>query len=63
MNVGMTYAFHCIGKREEAAKNFCAIMNIRQPAMFKQYNHGLLQVTKDVCFQSVRKSVEETRSK
>lgn len=56
----MTYAFRCVGKGEEAARNFCAVMNMRQPATFKRYNKALAIAAKAVCSDSMMNAVVDT---
>lgn len=60
INVRTAYAFRCIGKGEDAAKTFCALMNLPTPSAFKYYNSLLCTAAKDVCVQSMKDSIEES---
>lgn len=54
------YAFRCIGKGEESAKQFCAVMNLRNPPAFKYYNKLLCNVAKEVCISTMKEAIEES---
>lgn len=41
VNVQLAYAFRCIGKGQNAANTFCAVMNFPNPPSFKYYTHLL----------------------
>lgn len=56
LNVWLAYAFQ---KGEEGARNFCGIRNLPNQPEFKHYNNTLLQVTKEICNESMRRAVEE----
>lgn len=60
INSRLVYAFRCIGKGEESAKQFCAVMNLRNPPAFKYYNKLLCNVAKEVCINTMREAVEES---
>lgn len=60
INVRLAYAFRCIGKGEEAARNFCGLMNLPNPPEFKRYNKILIQATKEVATDSMKKAVEDS---
>ena len=60
INTRFVYAFRCIGKGEEAAKNVCAVMNLANTPAFKYYNKLLCNVAKEVCKESTTEAVEET---
>lgn len=60
INVRTAYAFRCIGKGEEAAKSFCALMNLPPPPAFKYYNNLLCNAAKEVCSISMKNAVEES---
>lgn len=60
INVRTAYAFRCIGKGEEAAKTFCALMNLPTPSAFKYSKSILCNAAKEVCLTSMKDAVEES---
>ncbi|KAG8250941.1 hypothetical protein J6590_091474 [Homalodisca vitripennis] len=60
VNTRLVYAFRSIGKGEETAKHFCAVVNLRNPPAFKYYNKLLCNIAKEVCSDTMKEAVEET---
>lgn len=59
INVRLVLAFRCIGLGEQAAKQFCGLMNLPRPTEFKPYNKILRNVVKDVSIRSMKEAVVE----
>ncbi|GFT23706.1 uncharacterized protein TNCV_3511691 [Trichonephila clavipes] len=60
INTRFVYAMRCIGKGAEAARMFCAIMNLPpSPTKLSKYNKMLLGTTKDVCAATMKAAVEQ----
>lgn len=59
INVRTMYAFRCIGKGEQAAQTFCALMDLPTPPSLKRYRSLLHTATKVVCENTMKKAAEE----
>lgn len=59
VNVRTMYAFRCIGKGEEAAKTFCAVMDLPSPPSFKRYKKVVHTAAKEACEDSMKTAAEE----
>lgn len=59
VNIRLAYAFRCIGKGEEAARNFCGLMNLPSPPDFKRYSDVMLEAIKEVAYDSMKNAVED----
>lgn len=59
INTRLVYGFRCIGKGEESAKKFCAVLSLPSPPSFKYYNTVLCNAAKEVCIESMRDAVDE----
>lgn len=55
----LAYAFRCIGKGQNAANTFCAVMNFANPPAFKYYTPLLASAAKAVCKDTMVQAVEE----
>lgn len=59
INVRLVLAFRCIGLGEQAAKQFCGMMNLPCPTEFKPYNKILRNAVKEVSVRSMKEAVVE----
>lgn len=62
LNVRLAYGTHFDAKEKvKRPPHFCGrpITNLPNPPEFKYFNNTLLQATKEVCSQSMRRAVEE----
>ncbi|GFT58327.1 uncharacterized protein NPIL_229181 [Nephila pilipes] len=61
INIRLAYGMRCIGKGNNAAKTFCAIINLPpHPAKFELHYDILLRSLIKVSSESMRNAVEDT---